>query len=121
MKNKIGVVVLVIIIIAALGFIVKQAMPKKTLYTVVLIDVESKKAFQKSLDTDAEQIHYPLQSPYTGKNTAYPALKCMQCGAIFPYILEESASVTMPKCPKCSSSEVRALELPKGTKEIDVN
>ncbi|HRR96726.1 MAG TPA: hypothetical protein P5150_08390, partial [Candidatus Ratteibacteria bacterium] len=71
MKQKVGMVVLVIIILAALGFIVKQAMPKKPTYGINMVDVKAKKVFQQTI-TVGETTNYPLNSPYTGENTAYP-------------------------------------------------
>mgnify|MGYP001191331386 CR=1 FL=1 len=129
MKQKVGMVVLVIIILAALGFIVKQAMPKKPTYGINMVDVKAKKVFQQTI-TVGETTNYPLNSPYTGENTAYPADQCMKCGTIFAYIpytpkspTEEppSPEIMMPKCPKCGSFEITVPEIPQGVKEIDVN
>ena len=130
MKEKVVPVILIIIILAALGFIVKQAAPKKPTYTMTFIDVKAKKIFTKKVIA-GQQLIYPVKSPYSGENTAYPVYKCTKCGTIFAYIPytpkspEDMAAMNpefmMPKCPKCGAIEVIVPEIPEGKKEIDVN
>jgi len=130
MKEKLLPVILVIIILAALGFIVKQAIPKKPVYEIILVDVKAKKIFKQKMSI-GQQMVYPIKSPYSGEKTAYPAYKCTKCGTIFafvPYIPkspEDEATMNpdlmMPKCPKCGAIEVTIPEIPEGKKEIDVN
>ncbi len=130
MKEKLMPVILVIIILAALGFIVKQAIPKKPSYTAILVDVKAKKIFKQEMIA-GQQITYPVKSPYSGEKTAYLVYKCTKCGTIFAYVPyipkspEEEAAMNpelmMPKCPKCGSIEVIVPEIPEGKKELDVN
>jgi len=131
MKEKLLPVVLVIIILAALGFIVKRAIPQKPEYEIVLVDVKAKKIFKQKM-TVGEQITYPVNSPYSGEKTAYPAYKCEKCGEIFALIFytpkgpEDEAAVSPdimspPTCPKCGAVEITIPNIPEGKKEIDVN
>lgn len=130
MKEKLGPVILVIIILAALGFIFKQAAPKKPSYTMVLVDVKAKKIFKQKL-TVGSQLTYPVKSPYSGENTAYPVYKCTKDGTIFAYVpyipkgpddmAAMNPDLMMPKCPKCGAIEVTVPEIPEEKKEIDVN
>lgn len=130
MKEKLGPVILVIIILAALGFIFKQAAPKKPSYTMVLVDVKAKKIFKQKLSVGS-QLTYPVKSPYSGEKTAYPVYKCTKCGTIFAYVpytpkgpddmAAMNPDLMMPKCPKCGAIEVTMPEIPEGKKEIDVN
>ncbi len=130
MKEKLMPVILVIIILAALGFIVKQAIPKKPVYETILVDVKAKKMFKQELPAQGE-ITYPIKSPYSGEKTAYPVYKCTKCGEIFAYVPyipkspEDEAAINpdlvIPKCPKCGSIEITIPEIPEGKKEIDVN
>ena len=123
-------VILVIIILAALGFIFKQAAPKKPVYTAVLVDVKAKKIFKQKMIA-GQQITYPVKSPYSREKTAYPVYKCTKCGTIFAYVPytpkspEDMAAMNpdlmMPKCPKCGAIEIAVPKVPEGKKEIDVN
>jgi len=130
MKEKLGPVILVIIILAALGFIFKQAAPKKPVYTAILVDVKAKKIFKQKMIA-GQQVTYPVKSSYSGEKTAYLVYKCAKCGEIFAYVPytpkspEDMTSMEpgfmMPKCPKCGAIEITIPEIPEGKKEIDVN
>ncbi|MCD6219654.1 hypothetical protein J7K43_04645 [Candidatus Calescamantes bacterium] len=121
MKGKI--IGLVIIILIALGFIVKQVMPKKYTYETVLIDTEAKILYKTKIPAGTK---FPIKSPYSKKKTAYPAYRCRKCGAIFPYIPppppkegeEIPPEYGIPKCPSCGSLDVEVPRLPEGKDHI---
>jgi len=129
MKEKLAPVILVIVILAALGFIFKQAAPKKPTYTMTFIDVKAKKIFTKKV-TAGQQLTYPMKSPFSGENTAYPVYKCTRCGEIFafiPYMPENPEKMPpmppelmVPKCPKCGAIEIAVPKVPEGKKYLDV-
>ncbi len=117
MKGKI--VVLVLVILLAVGFIVKQAMPKKYTYEAVLLDTEAKVLYKTKLPAG---VKFPVKSPYSGKKTAYPAYRCTKDGTIFPYIPppppkegeEIPPEYGIPRCPKDGSLDVEVPRLPEG-------
>jgi len=136
--QKVKIVILTIIILACLGFIVKQLMPKKYTYSRVLIDVETGKVFKQNM-VAGKPVEFPTMSPYSKKNTAYPAYKCNKCGTIFafaevtPKMPEPGKEPTepppmpmgpefnMPKCPKCGEMmEITVPEIPQGQDSIQV-
>lgn len=129
MKEKVLPVILVLIILGAIGFIVKRAAPQKPTYTVVLVDTQAKKIFKKTLKAGTI-VNYPVESPYSKSKTAYPVYKCMKCGEIFafvPYVPKGPEDMNamnpdfmMPKCPKCGSIEVIVPEIPEGKTYIDI-
>ncbi|MCD6408111.1 hypothetical protein J7L87_03570 [bacterium] len=129
MKEKVLPVILILIILGAIGFIVKRAVPQKPTYTMVLVDVQAKKIFKKPVKVGTT-INYPVESPYSKSKTAYPVYKCMKCGEIFafvPYVPKGpedpnamNPELMMPKCPKCGAIEVVVPEIPEGKEYIDV-
>ncbi|NOZ64093.1 MAG: hypothetical protein GXO71_04040 [Caldiserica bacterium] len=117
MKGKI--IVLAIVILLAVGFIVKQAIPKKYTYEAVLLDTEAKVLYKAKIPLG---VKFPIKSPYSGKKTAYPAYQCAKDGTIFPYVPppppkegeEVSPDYGIPKCPKDGSLDVDVPILPEG-------
>ena len=125
MKGKI--IGLIIIILLAIGFIVKQSIPKKYTYETVLLDTQTKVLYKAKIPTG---VKFPIKSPYSGKKTAYPAYQCKD-GTIFPYVPppppknpEEEAKLGpdygLPKCPKDGSPDVTIPKLPEGKDHIQL-
>ena len=121
--RKVQIIVLLLIIVGALGVIVKQLMPKQYTYETVLIDTEAKVLYKALLKPGTK---FPVKSPYSKKKTAYPAYQCMKCGAIFPFVpppppkpgQEIPPDYGIPKCPQCGSLDVTVPEIPEGKKFI---
>jgi len=130
MKSKLAPVILVIIILVAIGFIVKSLKPKAHTYSITVVDVKAKKVFEKKMSV-GKPVEYPTTSSYSkGKNT-YPVYECLKCNTIFafvPYIPKGSEDemamdpeLSMPKCPNCGVfGELTAPQIPEGKKDIDV-
>ncbi len=123
MKGKI--IGLVVVILIALGFIVKQAMPKKYTYETVLLDTEKKILYKAKIPAGTK---FPVKSPYSGKKTAYPAYQCLEDGTIFPYVPppppKEGEPVPpdfgIPRCPKDGSTNVTVPQIPEGKEYIQL-
>lgn len=125
--QKIKMIILFVIILAALLFIVYRLMPKRYTYMATLVDVETKKVYQQKMKPGAAE--FPMKSPYSKKKTAYRAFKCNECGAVFafeppppPESLEEMPppDYQMPKCPVCESVEFGTPQVPEGQKFIQL-
>ena len=114
-QSKTPLVILIVIILVALSFIVKQAMPKKYYYTADLKCESCGAVFQQKI---AAGTIFPVKCPKCGKKTVYRAVKCLDCGEIFavhPPKLEEMPypEMMMPKCPKCGSMNLGRVFEPK--------
>ncbi|HIE43632.1 MAG TPA: hypothetical protein EYP78_02405 [Candidatus Omnitrophica bacterium] len=127
--QKAKVIILTIIILIAVGFIVKQLMPKKYVYTRILVDVEAKKIFKKSF-VAGHRYEFPVESPYSKGKNAYPAYQCREDGTVFafvPVIIETPEEVpidpeaTVPRCPTDGSTNVTIPEIPEGEEFITVD
>ena len=129
MKDKVVAVILILIILGAIGFIVKRTVPQTPTSTMILVDVQEKKIFKKPVKM-GRTINFPVESPYSRSKTAYPVYKCMKCGEIFAFLPYEpkgpedpiamNPDLAIPKCPKCGSMEVIVPEIPEGKEYIDV-
>ena len=100
--------ILGLIILVALFFIIKQAMPKKYYYTADLKCESCENVFQQKI---ASGIILPIKCPKCGKRTAYRAMKCLACGEVFTIHPPKpgempSPEMEMPKCPKCGSTNL---------------
>ncbi|PIV63959.1 MAG: hypothetical protein COZ37_03860 [bacterium (Candidatus Ratteibacteria) CG_4_10_14_3_um_filter_41_18] len=109
-QKKGPVVTLILVILVALFFIVKQAIPKKYYYTADLKCESCGNVFQQKI---AAGITFPIKCPKCENKSAYQAIKCLDCGEVFtmkpvpiaPGAPEEMMppEMEMPKCPKCGS------------------
>ena len=104
-QSKAPLIILIIIILVALSFIVKQAIPKKYYYTADLKCESCGEVFQQKI---ASGTTFPVKCPKCRKKTAYRAIKCLDCGEIFTIHPTRPGEMPhpemeMPKCPKCGS------------------
>jgi len=136
MKNTGKQIALIVVILLALGYIVKT-LGKQASYERILVDTQANKVFVKSISSKIPA-EYPMKSPFSEGNNAYPALKCMKCEAVFgvkekPAVktaAEETPSSpqmrdmgppTWPRCPVCGSTvDITVPTLPEGQKSMDV-
>lgn len=120
MKRILAQIGLVVIIVIALGFVVKQLKPRQSVgYERVLVDVKANKVFTAVVKT-GEIMTFPAKSPYSEGNNAYPVLKCLKDGTIFAYDEAASDEDAIPVCPICGGYEITVVELPAGQKSMDV-
>ena len=130
MKKNVKVIVLVVVILVALGFIVKQMRTSSNVvstYEKVLVDVVANKVFVKEFKGSEVPV-FPVESPYSEGKNAYPAIRCENCNIIYAL---DSSPVTegtqpdhelyLPRCPKCGGPVLGEPELPSGQKEVDVS
>lgn len=127
MKQKLAQIGLIVVILVALGFVVKQLRPKPYTYERTLVDVQANKVFaQKVVVGQAMEI--PADSPFSEGKNAYPVYKCTKDGTFFAFV-EPAFSpdapppdpdTIMPKCPVCGGMEITIPELPEGQKSMDV-
>jgi len=132
MANKLKVVVLVVIILAALGLIMKQMKSNPQIsatYEKTLVDVSANKVFIANLKT-AEKPVFPMESPFsTGKN-AYPAIYCEKDKTVFALDskplpegtdpMKVDPELMLPRCPICGAPVIDEPVLPQGQKSMDV-
>lgn len=129
-NQKVGQIILILIILACIGFVIKTLMPKKQTYSRPLVDVQAGKVFKKQFVAGQPQ-QFPTTSPYSKGNNAYPVYKCEACGYIFAF--EPATMSTSPegpppdpgmfapeKCPKCGSMNLSIPMIPEGQTVIDV-
>lgn len=133
MKQKLVQIGLVVVILIALGFVVKQLKPKQYGgYERLLVDVTANKVFIMKVKA-GEALEFPTTSPYSEGKNAYPVLKCMKDGTIFAYdepkpVLPGAGGEGMappemgaiPVCPVCGGYEITVVELPEGQDSMDV-
>ncbi len=127
MKQKLIQVGLIVVILIALGFVVKQLKPKPYTYERILVDTVANKVFSQTI-TVGQAMEMPAASPFSEGKNAYPAYKCLKDGTIFafeePAVSQDAPPVNpdlmTPKCPVCGSTEVTIPELPEGQKSMDV-
>ncbi|MBN1445766.1 MAG: hypothetical protein JW957_06640 [Candidatus Omnitrophica bacterium] len=131
MKQKLAQIGLIVVIIVALGFVVKQLKPKQYGgYERMMVDVVANKVFITKVKA-GEVLEFPTTSPYSEGKNAYPVLKCMKDGTIFAYdepkpvpTGEGAADLppveAVPVCPVCGSNEIGLVEMPEGQKVMDV-
>ncbi|MBN1445179.1 MAG: hypothetical protein JW957_03625 [Candidatus Omnitrophica bacterium] len=136
MKNKGKQIVLVVVILIALAALVKS-MGQQASYERILVDTQANKVFVKRISSNAA-VEYPTSSPFSKGNNAYPALKCLNCEAVFgvkekpiiesteempasPQVMGEITPPTWPKCPVCGAvANAMVPVLPEGQKSMDV-
>lgn len=109
-KTIITLVLLVGVIAAASYFAVKRSKPdeEKLGYTAVLMcsNPECGKAYEGRIVAGTPP---PFVCKYCGKKTAYRAMRCVDCGTIFPLIVQEdptkpeSEEIRTQECPECGS------------------
>lgn len=128
MKQRLAQIGLVVVILVALAFVVKQSKPKQYTYERILVDTVANKVFVLKIPV-GESLTFPTTSPFSQGNNAYPAIKCMQDGTIFAF--EEpnlegdgppplDPEAIMPKCPVCGGGNIDVPEIPEGQKNMDV-
>lgn len=120
-KKVISLVLSVTVVVLALWFITKQFQkdeePKILAKELILVDAQVNKIFVWTLPA-TQEFEFPIPSPFTQKDTAYPAYKCLKCGAIFG--TEGYISKELPVCPVCGSREISIPEIPQGQKDMDI-
>ncbi len=120
MKRTLAQIGLVVIIVIALGFVVKQLKPRQSVgYERVLVDVKANKVFIATFKP-GEALSFPAKSPYSEGNNAYPVFKCLKDGTIFAYDASLSGEDAIPVCPVCSGFEITTVEPPAGQKVMDI-
>jgi hypothetical protein len=126
MKDKALPVILILIILVAIGFVVKQSKPKQYTYKVTLVDTQAGKIFKKEM-VAGKVPEYPADSPYSEGKNSYPVYECMEDGTIFAFVPVYSEDpeamdpeASMPRCPVCGSFEITVPQIPEGQEAIDV-
>ncbi len=127
MKQKLAQIGLIVVIVVALGFVVKQLKPKPYTYERILVDVQASKVFSQKMVV-GQAFEFPADSPFSEGKNAYPVYKCMKDGTVFafeepsfsPDAPPANPDAMMPKCPVCGSMEITMPELPEGQKSMDV-
>ncbi len=131
MKQKLAQIGLIVVIVIALGFVVKQLKPKQYGgYERMLVDVKANKVFIVKVKA-GEAMEFPTVSPYSEGKNAYPVLKCMKDGTIFAfeepmYAPSGEGAADMPPveavpvCPVCGGYEITVVDMPEGQKSMDV-
>lgn len=118
-NSPIAGIVLALVIIIALVFVVKNAMPKKYSRTTDLKCELCDKVYQAKVYSGEKP---PYKCTACGKKAAYRALRCMDCGEIFiqkpvEYSKDMSEEDRMkmemeimePKCPECDSRNLGSV------------
>lgn len=118
-KNTVVMVVLVLVIGLALAFVVKSAMPKKYSYTA---DLKCELCDAVYRDKVYSGQRPPYECTECGKESAYRALRCQDCGEIFVQKpveypegmseedrLKQEMEMMEPKCPECNSSNLGSV------------
>jgi len=129
MKKSVKLAVLVVVILVALGFIVKQMRSNPNVvstYEKVLVDVVANKVFVKEFKGSEVPV-FPVESPYSEGKNAYPAIMCENCKIVYaldskpvPQGTQPDPELYLPKCPKCGGPVLGEPALPSGQKEMDV-
>ena len=118
-NSPIAGIVLALVIVIALAFVVKNAMPKKYSYTADLKCELCDAVYQAKVFSGERP---PYKCIECGKKAAYRALRCMDCGEIFiqkPVVYAEDMSeeermkqemeMMEPKCPECDSRNLGSV------------
>lgn len=109
-KTVVILVLLVGVIAAASYFAVRRSKPdeEKLGYTAVLMcaNPDCKRQYEGRIVAGTPP---PFVCKYCGKKTAYRAMKCLDCSAIFPLVVQEdptkpeSEEIRTQECPECGS------------------
>jgi len=130
---RIGKIVgLIVVILIAVGFIIKQMTADKritTEYEQVLVDVQANKLFTQKFKMAKPPV-FPVESPFsTGKNT-YPAIMCDRDKTIFaieskpmPPDAEHGAidaELWLPRCSICGGPVLEKPVITEGQESMDI-
>ena len=120
MKKK-GMIVLLIVLIAAAMFLVrKETKPAQYFRERVMVDVQENKLFVFKIPA-GQVVEYPAETPFSEGKNAYPAYECMDCGAIFGVSETTLPENTDIKCPVCGSIMLSSAIIPEGQESVDVS
>jgi DNA-directed RNA polymerase subunit RPC12/RpoP len=126
LKTLVILVLLIGVIAAASYLAVKRSKPKEEGmgYTAVLMcsDPQCGKQFEGRIIAGQAP---PFVCKYCGKKTAYRAVRCLNCGAVFPYIVHEdptrpeSEEVVTQECPECGNRSFEIVPTKAELKEAE--
>jgi ribosomal protein S27E len=95
-------VIVVIVIVAAVGFTIWHRTSRKTVLgertTIIVVCEETGDIFELEIETDSDP---PYENPKTGRKTAYMAIHCGNCGAVYPM---KVIPATENQCPNCGAT-----------------
>lgn len=125
MKTIVLLVLLVAIIAVASYFAVKRSKPAEEGlgYSAVMMcaSPDCQKIFQGRVIVDRPP---PYRCKHCGRKTAYRAVKCSNCGEIFPFVVQEDPSkpeseeLVTEECPECYSRDFDLVENMDEVKEF---